>query len=571
MDLIQDLKEKLKGAVFTTAEKKEGTKNLFIVSDETVDRQGETIAVDGWDLTNYKKNPILLWSHNPDEPAIGTNEVGYKTVNGKKRLIAKPSFHRKSELSRLISDLVEDGVIRGLSPGFLPKEYDDDGNYIKQELLEISFCNIPANPNALAMASAKGYDKKTLDKVFTKDKAWKYHKCKKCGFTRKVREGAIYKSMGCPSCKEKLVKSMKRFKRIKPMEIIDEKPFPNEHACRLVNPDKFDNQSFRSMKRDHNGKEYRVIMGKLKDSSKMSEQSYRYPKDTWQVNEAKSHCSSHNGISFEPASKSYKEQTEEFKKKAEAIFKGVIPYKKYGLDAEGEWDAGAEVKGASTEDLLKMCTWYDSAKPDIKSSYKLPHHKQSGYTTVWRGVAAAMAALLGARGGVAIPDGDRSGVYNHLVKHYKEFDKEAPELKAYTEAELAVIFDFKSLEIEDIKKEVKSIKESVNELLEGIKQRDKIIEENNEKVKDKFKKIRLNIEAKQKGIKVGGLEKRFEDIEANIKDLAGGLRSFTRGSGDGLGSRSAGDKAEEKKRNRRLINKALNLIVEASNKEIKNE
>ena len=454
MDLIQDLKEKLKKAVFTTAEKQEGTKNLFIVSDETVDRQGETIAIDGWDLANYKKNPILLWSHNPEEPAIGQTETGYKTIDGKKRLTAKPSFHRKSELSRLISDLVGDGIIKGLSPGFLPKEYDDEGNYIKQELLEISFCNIPANPNALSMASAKGYDQKTLDKVFSKDKAWKYHKCKKCGFSRKVKDGAIYKSMDCPNCQDKLTKSMKSFKREKPLEILNEKPLPNEHACRLVNPDKFDAQSFRSMKRDHNGKEYRVIMGKLKNSSKMSEQAYRYSKDTWQASEAKTHCTAHNGISFEPASKTIAE---------------------------------LEVK----------------AREDISEIEKKPK-----------------------------------------VKKVKKIKKLTNKVKEYSE--------------------------KIDKLIDTLEKRDLVIEDNNKKINDEFEKIRISIDAKQKGIKAKGLESRFEDIESNIKDLAEGLRSFTRGTDDGLGSRKPNGKAEERKRNRRLINKALNLIAEASNKE-KNE
>ena len=59
--------------------------------------------------------------------------------------------------------------------------------------------------------------------------------------------------------------------------------------------------------------------------------------------------------------------------------------------------------------------------------------------TVWRGVAAAMGALLGGRGGVDIPDGDREAVYNHLAKHYAQFDKEVPEFKSYSADELKQI------------------------------------------------------------------------------------------------------------------------------------
>jgi len=40
-----------------------------------------------------------------------------------------------------------------------------------------------------------------------------------------------------------------------------------------------------------------------------------------------------------------------------------------------------------------------------------------------------MGALMGARGGVDIPDGDRRGVYSHLAKHYRDdFDEEPPDI-----------------------------------------------------------------------------------------------------------------------------------------------
>jgi len=116
--------------------------------------------------------------------------------------------------------------------------------------------------------------------------------------------------------------------------------------------------------------------------------------------------------------------------------RGVIPFHAYPKAPEdAEWDAGAEVKAAEVKDLKKMCAWFaeDGSK---KGHYKLPHHKADGYATVWRGVAAAMGALLGARGGVQIPGSDKRGVYNHLAKHYRQFDKEPPKLKDYSLADL---------------------------------------------------------------------------------------------------------------------------------------
>lgn len=118
-------------------------------------------------------------------------------------------------------------------------------------------------------------------------------------------------------------------------------------------------------------------------------------------------------------------------KDEEEAERGTISYKKYPLAPVGEaWNGPAQIKAADTNDLKKICTWFDSAAPDIKASYKLPHHKADGYKTVWRGVAAAMAVVFGARGGLKGKAlADRKTIYNHLAKHYKDFDKAPPEFR----------------------------------------------------------------------------------------------------------------------------------------------
>ncbi len=132
------------------------------------------------------------------------------------------------------------------------------------------------------------------------------------------------------------------------------------------------------------------------------------------------------------------------------VVKTVIPYKKHSLAPESSaWDGPKERSAAEVSDLKIMSTWYDSEKPDVKGSYKLHHHKASGHNTVWRGVATAMVALLGGRGGVSIPSGDKKGVYNHLAKHYKEFDKPVPEFKEYDVEGLKAVED--SYDMESVK------------------------------------------------------------------------------------------------------------------------
>ena len=84
---------KLEKALLSCEIKKTGENEYeFIMSDETIDRDGEVIKVDGWDLKNFKKNSILLWGHRHDIPGVG--EVG-RAVKENGKLKAKKSARRR--------------------------------------------------------------------------------------------------------------------------------------------------------------------------------------------------------------------------------------------------------------------------------------------------------------------------------------------------------------------------------------------------------------------------------------------------------------------------------------------
>ena len=123
----------------------------------------------------------------------------------------------------------------------------------------------------------------------------------------------------------------------------------------------------------------------------------------------------------------------------------VIPYRNLPLAPEGmKWGWNATTQNAilgRNEDwkrYKKAHAWFDPEKRDTKAGYKLPFAAivDGQLKVVWRGVAAAMGALLGARGGVNIPADEKEGVYNLLVRYYKRFDKPAPEFKEMSEEEL---------------------------------------------------------------------------------------------------------------------------------------
>ncbi len=119
---------------------------------------------------------------------------------------------------------------------------------------------------------------------------------------------------------------------------------------------------------------------------------------------------------------------------ASRAVKGALPFKASPMAAkDAEWDGPAEVAQASVDDLKAMCAWVNTDDAENKTGYKLPHHRaDDGHTVVWRAVAAAMAALLGSRGGVDIPATDRRAVYNHLSQHYAQFDEEPPDFKLFS-------------------------------------------------------------------------------------------------------------------------------------------
>jgi HK97 family phage prohead protease len=121
--------------------------------------------------------------------------------------------------------------------------------------------------------------------------------------------------------------------------------------------------------------------------------------------------------------------------------KSVVPFHSEGITHEGRWQRPNlsdftdmrfdELSASERRRIGRHYAWSAAWPPESFDDLKLPHHvpRREGVGEAhWRGVVAAMAALLGARGGVDIPDADREGVYQHLARHYEEFDVQPPEL-----------------------------------------------------------------------------------------------------------------------------------------------
>jgi len=135
----------------------------FILSSGTPDRQGEMIDQSSWEFKHYLDNPVVLWSHDAYQPAIGQMiSIG---INDDSMLEGSIKFAIKEyDFAKTLFNLVAGKFIRAVSVGFI-SETSDTVNDIKvlkdNTLYEVSLVNIPAD--ALALAKMKGIDISTLN------------------------------------------------------------------------------------------------------------------------------------------------------------------------------------------------------------------------------------------------------------------------------------------------------------------------------------------------------------------------------------------------------------------------
>ena len=159
-------------AVLYKTHSTEGTGMEFILSDATPDRYGDIVEPTGWQLDNFKNNPICLFGHDNKFP-IGKWEdikAGGKDLRARLTLAPKGTSDRIDE----IRNLIDADILRATSVGFRPLESEpldkDDKwgakRFTKHELVECSVVAVPANPNALAVAKSLGVSVGTLRTVF---------------------------------------------------------------------------------------------------------------------------------------------------------------------------------------------------------------------------------------------------------------------------------------------------------------------------------------------------------------------------------------------------------------------
>ena len=140
-----------------------------MASTADFDRAGDSISAEAWTkggLSNFEKNPIILFNHDYDRP-IG-RATGMKAGPNGLELECKISKSAPGN----VAELVKDGVLGAFSVGFRVKDADyikeTDGLMIKDaELFEVSVVSVPCN-QAATFSLAKSFNSMTEYEEFKK-------------------------------------------------------------------------------------------------------------------------------------------------------------------------------------------------------------------------------------------------------------------------------------------------------------------------------------------------------------------------------------------------------------------
>ena len=252
----------------------------------------------------FRENAVMLYAHD-DFTTYPIGQWRQIEINGRVRMQGWIPGGAEYEDIKPIRSRVRDGLLKAVSIGFYirkaerveptgagEEQHGEQGGYVRItsfEIVECSVCAVGAHESAVidqtAVDALKAKARKAESLAPPKECRWESQQL--FDVEKGGPKGTLWRLSWTPQTVG---------------QDAEEQPYPNEHACRLVEPEKFEPASFRRTEREHEGKKYGCIMGKLKGESTMTEQAYRYPKDAWTEAQAKAHCKTHEGILFEPAS-----------------------------------------------------------------------------------------------------------------------------------------------------------------------------------------------------------------------------------------------------------------------------
>lgn len=153
--------------------KSDGIKVDATITTETIDRDGEVLISQGMDASEYKKNPVVFYNHDYAQPIGTITDIRRSEgqIDATIEFAKRPESFEGSYFPEFVESLVDQGIVKGISVGFVPlpggvrkastKDKEDYGERVRQvyskwKLLEVSVAPLPANATALVSAVRKG-------------------------------------------------------------------------------------------------------------------------------------------------------------------------------------------------------------------------------------------------------------------------------------------------------------------------------------------------------------------------------------------------------------------------------
>ena len=140
-----------------------------VISNSSLNSYGFRVLTEGIDMTQYQRNPIVLWMHT--RPFRGTTDEALPLgtmqnlrIDGDK-LIGTPVFDESDEFARKIKAKWDNGILKMVSAGLEIIEQSADPKVLvegqryatvtRSKLIEVSIVDIGANDDAIVLYNDK--------------------------------------------------------------------------------------------------------------------------------------------------------------------------------------------------------------------------------------------------------------------------------------------------------------------------------------------------------------------------------------------------------------------------------
>ena len=155
-------KEQCRVMVVTEARQVEdGSGHRMVIAANELSRNGDDPNLRGISFKNYRKNPVVLWSHDSwgGIPIAKTLKIGHDDQG---RIEADFEFNSDDEFAARVENAWNGGFIRGASIRYMPTKVvevrNEDGSVERlrveeSELLEWSLVPVPADPDSVRAAA----------------------------------------------------------------------------------------------------------------------------------------------------------------------------------------------------------------------------------------------------------------------------------------------------------------------------------------------------------------------------------------------------------------------------------